>query len=643
MTEDISGLSLKIEKCRLATKLSFVALVISFALWLLALLAGPVYAWAGLDVFSLGVIPFGLAALFSASSLVRSLLMSKATLEEEEKILLEKRKETKNSIMDVSEDVRFTAGRSLANYEKYAPSSLAFLGFLASGLVLYFLWHGWAGRIGGSPLPENPLNLAFVSALCMGLSVFAGAFLIGQSQVSEFRWLRPVGAWLVAGFGVMSLAALVSLLLKFGIGGWEVPVSKLAVFVLAVLALEFLFSFITEFYRPRTQLEDRPVYESRLLSLFTEPGGVVRNIAETLDYQFGFKVSKTWIYDYLQRYLLPGVIVWLFALWLFTGISDVPPGELGVRERFGALVDGGKAWGPGVHFKLPFPFERVIRVPVDKIQEVVVGVSYTDPSSAKSKPPQVVLWTSQHYAKEGGFLVANDSPSAERDVANAVSVLDAAMPVHYRVRPEAAADYAVKFDDMEKILRGVGEREATKYFASTDFIKAMCSNRESVAKDLEKRIQAEADKLKLGVEIVLVNLHDVHPPVEEVAPAFQDVLCAQEQKEAAILEAESYKLRAMAETKVADMGIRMQAGAYKYNAAIVSAAEAERFKRQLAAYNSMPSIFKLRTYLEFLETDCKELRKYVVSASMPYQIYEINMEEKARLDLLDANIGELAK
>jgi len=642
MTEDISGLSLRIEKCRLATKLSFVALVVSFALWLLVLLAGPVYGWAGLDVFSLGVIPFGLASLFSASSVIRSLLMSKATLEEEEKILLEKRKESKSSIIDVSEDVRFTAGRSLANYERYAPPVLAFIGFAGVCAILYFLWHSWTARIGGVPLPENPLNLAFVSALCLGMAVFSGAFLVGQSQVLEFRWLRPVGAWLIAGFGVMALSALVAMLLKFGIDGWAVPVSKLAIFLLAILGLEFLFNFVTEFYRPRTQLEDRPVYESRLLALFTEPGGVMRNVAETLDYQFGFKVSRTWIYEYLQRYLLPALIVWIFALWLFTGISDVPPGELGVRERFGALVEGGKTWGPGVHFKLPYPFERVIMVPVDKIQEVVVGVSYADPSG-KSVSPQVVLWTSQHYAKEGGYLVANDSPTSERDVANAVSILDAAIPVHFRVRPESAADFAVKFDDIAKTLKSIGEREATKYFASIDFMKAMSSSRELVAKELEKRIQAAADSLKLGVEIVLVNLHDVHPPVEEVAPAFQDVLCAQEQKEASILEAEAYKLRTAAETKIADMTIRMEAGAYKYNTATVSAAEGERFKRQLAAYRAMPSIFKLRTYLEFLENDCKDLRKYIVPASMPYQIYEINMEEKARLDLLDANLGELSK
>ena len=53
----------------------------------------------------------------------------------------------------------------------------------------------------------------------------------------------------------------------------------------------------------------------------------------------------------------------------------------------------------------------------------------------------------------------------------------------------------------------------------------------------------------------------------------------------------------------------------------------------------MPEMFKLRTYLTFLETDCAGLRKYIVSASIPYQILELNAEEKPRLDLLDADLG----
>ena len=55
--------------------------------------------------------------------------------EEEEKRLLERRKESVGNILDVSEDVRFAAARTLKNFEKYLPSVLAVLSFVLGALI----------------------------------------------------------------------------------------------------------------------------------------------------------------------------------------------------------------------------------------------------------------------------------------------------------------------------------------------------------------------------------------------------------------------------------------------------------------------------------------------------------------------------
>jgi hypothetical protein len=77
----------------------------------------------------------------------------------------------------------------------------------------------------------------------------------------------------------------------------------------------------------------------------------------------------------------------------------------------------------------------------------------------------------------------------------------------------------------------------------------------------------------------------------------------------------------------------------KFKATLVPRSEAEVFRSQLIAYNAMPQMFRLRTYLSFLENDCANLRKYIISSAIPYQILELNAEEKPRLDLLDADMG----
>jgi regulator of protease activity HflC (stomatin/prohibitin superfamily) len=85
------------------------------------------------------------------------------------------------------------------------------------------------------------------------------------------------------------------------------------------------------------------------------------------------------------------------------------------------------------------------------------------------------------------------------------------------------------------------------------------------------------------------------------------------------------------------------AEAYRYRVKTVSKAESERFEKQLQAFKIMPEIYKLRTYLAFLEKDTANIRKFIVSADMPYQVFELNLEKKQRLDLIDIDTDEITQ
>ena len=650
MANDNNNLNAVQERYTLSVRLAAVGLGVSAVLSVLVFLAGPVYEWSGFASFSLSLIPFVLAMIFSLMALIQGRFSVAAVRDEAEKILLQKRKENKSSLLDISEDVRFTAGRNLLVFEKYIPSAVALLCSILMAAALVYYWRNFVFRPETATaslsalIPKQPILLAFTSALCAVVSVFLGIFLAGQSHVIEYRWLRPVGAWLMFGALIMLFTLVSSILVVLKMSPWDAFLSKVSIFALAVLCIELLLSFVSEFYRPRNQMEDRPVYESRLLSIFTEPGGIMRNIADSLDYQFGFKVSKTWIYGFFERSILPAVLLWLALFWLFTCIAEVGPGELGVRERFGAVVSR-QPLDPGIYLKLPWPMENILRVSTSEIKSVVVGdVIMKD---GKELRPAVVLWTTEHGKSEeealsSGYLVANDEGGSE--VAKAVSILETSLPIHYRPRKDQIYQYLFRFKDIQKVLKSVGEQESTRYFASTDFIKDMSSGREKIVLELAKRIQASADKLKLGIEIVCVNMNDAHPPVKDVAPAFQDVLAAKEEARTMVFAANAEAEKALAEGSIKSMTITSEAKAYKYDVSNVATAEAFRFRQQLAAYRQQPMLFQLRTYLDFLENDCKELRKFILSSKIPYQIYELNMEEKPALDLLDgADINKIGK
>ncbi|QSH40190.1 SPFH domain-containing protein [Lentisphaerota bacterium ZTH] len=646
----------EVDSSRLMTKLSVIGGIGAAVLGVLVLTLGILKNFACSDTFALAVIPYTLAALFAFACVIYGLMSTAATREEEEKRLLEQRKE--NSAFNVEEDVRFTAGRSFANYKKFAPYVLAVMAALLTGIFIYLFARYWGVRV-KKAMPDSSQHVAFVAGIFMFISVFAGAFFVGQSRDKTFRWMSPLGAWLICGSMVMLLAGITSILNGWGYPGADYYVSRVMMVIFGILGAEFIVAFVVEFYRPRTLEEPRPVFESRLLALFTEPGGVMRNIAATLDYQFGFKVSGTWVYRFVEKALFPMLIVWLLILWVFTCIKEVGPNEVGVEEHFGRIVSR-KLLKPNIYFTLPYPFGKIARYSCSKIYRVTVGPKMID-KDGKLMRPKVVLWTKEHFAKESRFLVAvkqnyeskkagkkleaNNSYGEVADSGSSVSVsfLGATIPVQYRIREKGLINFAYNFRDGARVLKKISEMEAVRYLASVDFMDVMAHGRGTAAATLKSRIQKSADKIRLGVDIVEVTILDAHPPVKEVAPAFQDVIGAMETKSAEILRAKAYREKVLPQIESEETRKLEDARSYKNRVTKVAEAEAERFNKQLTAYLVMPYMYKLRTYLSLLEKDAKDIRKFIVSGTLPYEVYELNFEQKQRLDLIDADLDSITK
>ncbi len=616
-------------------KLSMLAGILTLAACLLVIWFGIVKNRVGVDSFSLLIIPYLISTILAFNACILGYLGAKAAQEDEDRILLERRKEKK--ALESGEDVLFSASRTLANFKKFSPYAVTALNFILISVILFLFWSHWSTRP-DVPTPSNPPLWAFATGASSLFIIFAGIFFVGQSRERNFRWLRPLGGWLVLTAVLGILAAFAILMYKYDLNIWNRIIKKIIFISSAALGVELLFNFTVEFYRPRTAGEERPIFESRILSLFTEPGGLLRNISDTLDYQFGFKVSRTWIYGLMEKSIIPLIITWLAFLWVFTCISEVAPGEVGVRENFGKIVDT-TPLGEGLHFKLPWPFGKMTRIPVNKIQEIIIGADMRD-EKGEIKSPEVVLWTVQHYGKEDRYIVASEKKSTDKETP--VSFLSANVTVQYRAQKDKIFDFAFRSCDIPVFLKSISEREISKYLASVDLLKLMSVERGKAISELSARIQASADQMKLGVEIVCVNLLDVHPPFDKVAPSFEEVASARQEKEASILNAKAYENKTLPYAAAEASKIIMDAKTSSENSIHISEAETMRFKKQLEAYRIMPAMFKLRTYLDFFERDCGEIRKIVIGDTNTNNVYIFNFEEKARMDILDADLGELS-
>ena len=625
------------DRARLLTKLSVVggcgALVLLVSVLLLA-------AKRGGDVLSLAAIPYALALLFSFMSFIYGILYGSVQREDEEKRLLARRMESR--ALNVEEDVRFTAGRSFANYTRFAPFVIAVASAVVIGLMLWKNFQMWSLR-GDNPvvMSGSPVHTALIAAVLMMISVFAGAFMVGQSRMPGFRWLRPVGAWLMMGFFTLCGAAVSALFFSNNITQVDPVLAQVFFWIYVVLAVEFLINFVIEFYRPRTLGEVRPVFESQLLSLFTEPGGVLRNIASALDYQFGFKVSGTWIYGFIERSFFPVMILWAVLVWGFTMVHEVGPNNVGIKEEFGKVVSA-EVLEPGIYWTLPYPFGAVRQFSCTEIKRLVIG-EHAESAAERANSP-VVLWTNAHGGAKEPFVVAVSEPDNKKNsVSNSASIsfVNMAIPVEYRIRKDGVMQYAYGNADPELILKKLGEQAVVEYLAGSTMDTLMASGRGEAEAALKRNLQILADRNTLGVEIVRVAIMDAHPPVENVAPAYQNVIASIEEKDTEILKAQAYEYSILPEAAARAFEIESASKSKAYSAKIVAEAESERFEKQLEAFRSMKEMFILNAMMDILANEGSGVRKFIVPTGMKRQVFQGNFETNERLDLVNLDVSEL--
>lgn len=654
---------LAVDRAKTMARLAAFSCAAGIVLAILTLVLGTIVTeYTGSDTFALGFPVYTICTLFSIAALIFAVLAKAANQEEIDKIMLEKRKSDHHAF-DVDEDVRFTAGRAFSNYKKYAPYVITIIAAIILALLLstYAMFWNSPDRI--KPAASNTMRALITAILFMCASGFIGAFYIGQARAANSRWLRAVGGWFIVGFIIMLAASVEICLVHFKITGFEQYFSWICWSALVVLTAEFVISFIVDFYRPRTIEEPKPVFESAILSLFTEPGGVMRNIADTLDYQFGFKVSGTYIYTFIEKALFPAIIVWLVVLWLFTAIDQIGPNQRGFRIRNGSLVSA-EPLMPGTYLKLPWPFEHFLRYDCTEIHQIVIGnvhahgdeqeEEYVDDGHGHAPPPSqadkeameatikhLAYWDFHSDEESSSYMVAvnTDGVQDTSGLPTNIAFVNVTFPIQYQIRESELLNYAFSNNNPEKTLEMIAENAATEYLASANLMGVLAYDRQKIASAIQQKIQQQADEMKLGIDIVNVVMIDVHPAAK-VVPAYQQVISAQEEMRTNQLNAEVDRVKQIPLAQASAYQIVSDAEAYSISQKLIAAADAKRFSKQLAAYEALPPLFKLRSYLDVMENDAAGIRKFIVGSELKDEVYELNFEESVNFNFANMQLGQ---
>ena len=569
-------------------------------------------------------------------------------------------------------------------------------------LVGHFIGWGWslqnAFSGAGVHRTSDPMKMfGFIAGIGV-LSFLYSRYSIALARLPQWRLLRA-GAVCMAGTAVACLLLAVALMAGTGFSWAEGLVAYIVRVALLVLGIEFAANFIFDFYRPRTPgILPRPSFESRLLALLAEPGGVAKSIADAVNYQFGFEVSSTWFYQLLQRWLFPIAVFSLFVVLVLSSVVIVDADEQAIVERFGRRASA-SVLEPGLHFKWPFPIDVVQRAPVRRVRELVIGEAE---DAGHEEEGKAVLWTEAHdYVPELMLLVNAPKHSGEAGAGPMpgesagsrsvpVALLMISVPIEYRIKD--LRDYIYNYQEPERLIEAVAYQFLSEYGAGVDLDSLMGPGREDLNRQLHSRIQQKLDEYDIGVEIVFAGTRGAHPPAKDgVAEAFLSVITAQTQKATTILAAEGEAQKIL--TNVAGTTSRAEAldkailerdrlhsesgaGAEQKQAAeqlvedlllgnphqgipplsgqaaaIVAGARADAsnlvaeasakvraFSTDLVAFNSAPALYRQRKAME-VWSGLEGVRKYLIVGDAANVIIEYETEQKGGLDqvLIDEN------
>jgi len=482
-------------------------------------------------------------------------------------------------------------------------------------------------RVIGAGAPEalTHTGRGTMFAILVGFLAFLfSRYATGMGSRIEWRPLRAAGSYLLACVLLLAGSAAALLAASQGYVGLDYWIALAGGLVQMVLAAELLINFVLDMFRPRLPgQEARLSFDSRLLGLLAEPDRVGHSLADAVNYQFGFEVSKTWFYRLLVRSFVPLVLLGAAVLVAISSIVIVNEGQEYVVSRFGRPDPNRPLREAGIYFKLPWPIETARRFDTGRLYELQLGAGHEREehdaeiiTAGAFKGREIALWTKEHGAHEEQDFLLAVPPRTQKDTKAAdISIIKLVASMQYRITN--AYRFGYEYTDAAKLLQCAAAREMVRYCSSATLDTPIGDDKTSdrpealmtygqgpAAKRLKERIAAAVgpEGLDLGVEIVSVSFLTVHPPAE-AAKAFEKVIEARLRQRQQRYQAQAQAVRTLSDA----------AGDPTSALRLVVAIRAGEELGALPSPTRNPEEFdsKLEGYIRTARDDANELRKEI--------------------------------
>ncbi|XHS78181.1 FtsH protease activity modulator HflK [Burkholderiaceae bacterium UC74_6] len=276
--------------------------------------------------------------------------------------------------------------------------------------------------------------------------------------------------------------------------------------------------------------------------------------------------------------LVIGVVV---VAWLGSGIYIVQEGQQAVVTSFGKYS---KTVGAGPQWRLPYPFQAHEIVSASKLQQVDVGG----------------LSVVQATGLRDSSMLTHDE-----------NIVDIRFAVQYIIKD--SRDYLFENYRPDEAVKLAAESAVREVVGRSNMDSVLYEQRDAIAADLSKSIQAQLDRLKAGILIKNVNLQSVQAP-EQVQAAFDDAFRASQDRERAKNEAQAYANNEIPQAQGRASRLHEEAEGYKAKVIGTAEGDAARFKSVLAEYQKAPAVTRDRLYIDTMKQVYSNVTKVMVDS-----------------------------
>lgn len=276
--------------------------------------------------------------------------------------------------------------------------------------------------------------------------------------------------------------------------------------------------------------------------------------------------------------LIAGVVA---LIWLGSGVFIVQEGQQAIVTTFGRYAYTADA---GIQWRLPYPFQSHETVAVTQLRSVEIGRNTVGQATG---------------LRDSAMLTQDEN------------IVDIRFTVQYRLKN--AREYLFENRNPDEAVVQAAESAVREIVGRNRVDLVLYEQRDAIATDLMKSIQAQLDRLKGGVIITNVNMGSVQVP-EQVQAAFNDAVKAGADRDRLRNEGQAYASDVIPRARGTAARLMEESEGYRARVIATADGDAQRFRSVLAEYQKAPAVTRDRLYIETMQQVFSNVSKVMVDS-----------------------------